>query len=104
MSRGKRLGDELINRVLSGGFPAALARASTRRRRDWQTQYVDALTQRDMRELARIRSLETVPKLLELAAGQTAPPFNASRPAGPFALTRPTTPAPVTLVSQLFLL
>ncbi|MSU25394.1 MAG: DUF4143 domain-containing protein [Opitutus sp.] len=104
MTTGGRMGDELIQRVASGGFPAALARATERRRREWQLQYVAAIAQRDLRDLTRIRSLEVLPKLLELAAGQTSRLFNASELAGPFALRRPTIREYVTLLEQVFLI
>ena len=104
IAAGARLGDGLIERVVGGGFPAALARTSARRRREWQLQYVEALTQRDLRELARIRSLEAVAKLLELAAGQTARLFNASELAGPFELSRPTIREYLAMLEQVFLI
>ncbi|MFN0205359.1 MAG: AAA family ATPase [Planctomycetota bacterium] len=54
------INNDLIDRILTGGFPAALARTSRRRRREWQAQYVTTLTQRDVREFAKIRSLDAV--------------------------------------------
>ena len=101
---GTRLGDRLIERVLCGGFPAALTRSTPRRRREWQVQYLEALTQRDLRDFSRMRSLKTVPKLLELAAGQTARLFNASELASPFELSRPTIREYLTLLEQIFLI
>lgn len=46
--------------------------------------------QRDVRDLARIGSLDTLPRLLALAAGQTARLINISDLASPFQLSRPT--------------
>ncbi len=104
ITTGGRLGEALLQRVAGGGFPAALARTTERRRREWQLQYVAAITQRDLRNLTRIRSLEVLPKLLELAAGQTSRLFNASELAGPFELSRPTSRAYLTLLEQVFLI
>jgi len=104
LSAGARLGDELIERVAAGGFPAALARPGERRRREWQIQYIAALTQRDLRDFTRIRTLAVLPKLLELAAGQTARLFNASELAGPFELSRPTIREYLALLEQVFLI
>lgn len=99
-----RLGDELIERVTTGGFPPVLARATPRRRRDWLLAYADSLLQRDIRDLANIRSLESVPRLLELAATQTSQLFNANALSAPLELTRPTVREYLALLEKLFLI
>jgi len=99
-----RLGKELVRRIVAGGYPAALARASTRRRATWYRDYVETLVQRDVRDLARIASLDVLPRLLTLAAGQTARLINVSDLAGPFRLSRPTIRDYVTLLERIFLL
>ena len=48
-----RLGNELAERIVAGGYPAALARTSQRRRAAWYRDYVETLVQRDVRDLAR---------------------------------------------------
>lgn len=98
-----RLGDELITRVTTGGFPPALARATPRRRRDWHLAYADTLVQRDIRDLANIRSLESVPRLLELAATQTSQLLNANALSSPLELARPTVREYLALLEKLFL-
>lgn len=101
---GKRLGRELAERITAGGYPAALARPSARRRMAWYREYLDALVQRDVRDLARITSLDVLPRLLALAASQTARQLNITDLAAPFQLSRPTIGDYVTLLEQLFLL
>lgn len=100
----RRLDAELIQRVVAGGFPAALARKTSARRAAWYRDYIDTLVQRDVRDLARIRSLEAVPKLLAAAAAQTAQLFNASELAGPFQLSRPTIADYLALLERVFLI
>ncbi|MGB5816380.1 MAG: ATP-binding protein [Thermoanaerobaculia bacterium] len=102
--RSARLRDELAERIVAGGYPAALARLSTHRRTAWYRDYIDTLVQRDVRDLARIRALDILPHLLELAAGHTAQLFNLSELAGPFQLSRPTIGDYVTLLERVFLL
>lgn len=99
-----RLGAELAERIVAGGYPAALARAAGRRRRDWYRAYLETLVQRDVRELARISSLDALPRLLQLAAGQTARLLNVSELAAPFQLSRPTIRDYVTLLERIFLI
>ncbi len=99
-----RLGGELAERIVAGGFPAALARQPGRRRAAWYRDYLDALVQRDVRDLARIGALDALPRLLTLAAGQTARLLNVADLAAPFQLTRPTIGDYVTLLERVFLL
>ena len=100
----ERLGHGLVERVTGGGYPAALARASAKRRAAWYRNYVETLVQRDVRDLARIRSLDALPRLLALAAAQTANLITVSDLAGPFQVSRPTIREYVTLLSRVFLL
>ena len=102
--RTGRLGKQLAERIVAGGYPAALARPQGRRRASWYRNYLDAQTQRDVPDLARIRALEALPRLLALAAVQTAQLFNASKLAAPFQITRPTIENYVTLLERVFLL
>lgn len=100
----ERLGTALAGRITAGGYPAALARVKPHRRNAWYLDYTETLVQRDVRSLARISSLETVPRLLALAAGQTARLINISDLANPFQLSRPTIRDYVTLLERIFLL
>jgi predicted AAA+ superfamily ATPase len=99
-----RLGKELAERIAAGGYPAALARPSSRRRATWYRDYIETLVQRDVRDLARISSLDVLPRLLTLAAGQTARLLNVADLASPFQLSRPTIRDYVTLLARVFLL
>jgi predicted AAA+ superfamily ATPase len=102
--RLERLGAGLAERVAAGGYPAALARKSPRRRLVWYRDYIETLVQRDVRDLARVRSLDLLPRLLALAASQTARLLNVSDLASPFQASRPTIREYVTLLERLFLL
>jgi len=102
--RTERLAGRLSERIVAGGYPAALARPTGRRRATWYRDYLDAMVQRDVRDLARIRSLDALPRLLALAAAQTAQLLNVSDLAAPFQLSRPTIGDYVTLLERVFLL
>jgi hypothetical protein len=99
-----RLGDDLIERVVDGGYPAALARRSPGRRAAWYRDYLQALVDRDARDLARISSFDSLPRLMRLAAGQTARLINLSELAAPFQLSRPTIRDYTLVLERLFLL
>lgn len=100
----QRLGRNLATRIAAGGYPAALARPSGRRKAAWYRDYVEALVERDVRDLARISALDAMPRLLSLAASQTARLLNISEMAAPFEVSRPTIRDYVTLLERVFLL
>ena len=87
--RAERLGRQLGERIVAGGYPAALARPVGRRRVSWYRNYLDAQVQRDVADVARIRSVDVLPRLLSLVAAQTATLFNLSGLAEPFRISRP---------------
>jgi predicted AAA+ superfamily ATPase len=99
-----RLGRELAARIAAGGYPAALARSTARRQASWYRDYVETMVQRDVRDLARIASLDTLPRLLNFAAAQTARLINISDLGAPLQLSRPTIRDYVTLLEGVFLL
>lgn len=100
----ERLAGQLAERIAAGGYPAALARPTERRRATWYRDYLEALVQRDARDLARISALDALPRLLSLAAAQTARLLNVADLAAPFQLSRPTIRDYVTLLERVFLL
>ena len=103
-SSGRRLGRMLAERVAAGGYPPALARATARRQAAWYRDYANTLIQRDVLDLARISALDALPRLLALAAGQTACLVNVSELAAPFQVSRQTIREYLTLLARIFLL
>jgi len=63
--------NDLVGRVLRGGYPEAISRLTARRRAAWSRQYLDAIIQRDIRELSGIEKLDQLPRFLR-AVAQTA--------------------------------
>ena len=57
-----------------------------------------------MQDIANIKNLEILPKLLTLAARQTAHLFNAVDLAARFAVSRPTIREYLALLEQIFLI
>ena len=102
-SPSRRLGNELIERIVNGGFPEPLRRATESRRRVWYRNYIDTLIQRDIRDIAKISSLEAIPKLLQMIANHSGQLVNMSELAKAFQLSRPTVEHYVALLRQIFL-
>ena len=60
--------DELLEAVLAGGYPLAVARTSLARRDAWFQSYVLTILQREIRDLANLADLTAVPRLLSVVA------------------------------------
>ena len=77
--------DELAVRLVRGGYPEAVQRASEDRRGAWFASYVSTILQRDVRDLARVDGLHALPNLLKLLAARSSGLLNMadlSRDAG----------------------
>jgi predicted AAA+ superfamily ATPase len=98
------LGAELAQRIVAGGYPAALIRRAAARRRAWYRDLVETQIQRDVRDVTRIHSFEALPRLLALAAAHTARLINVSDLAAPFQISRQTIHEYVTVLERIFLL
>jgi predicted AAA+ superfamily ATPase len=98
-----RLGSELVERVLAGGYPEALARNSWARRQDWHLNYVDAVIQRDVRDVAQIDQLDRMPRLLRALAEHSGQLVNHSGVGAAFNLNHVTTQRYTGVFEQLFL-
>lgn len=63
-------GRPLWERVLAGGFPEVLSRSAQDRRRAWFRAYITTITERDVRDLANVEHLRSMPQLLRLLAAR----------------------------------
>jgi predicted AAA+ superfamily ATPase len=97
-------GDSLVDRVLRGGYPAALVRPSVRRRQTWARQYVNTLIERDVRDLASIDKLDQLPRLLNALAQMAGQLSNINQLAGQLGIDHKTAGKYVGLFEQMFLI
>lgn len=68
--------ESLIDRLCAGGYPQIQMRKSHARRQAWFDSYVDAILQRDVRDLANIERLSEIPRLLALLASRAGELLN----------------------------
>ena len=73
------IANDLVQTVLAGGYPEAVARASHKRRQDWYLNYIDAIVQRDINEIAKIEQAQQVPRLLQALAHHSGQLINYSK-------------------------
>lgn len=67
---------DLFERLLRGGYPAALSREAGRWRQQWFASYVTTLLERDVRDLSQVRDLTEFPRLLQALAARTSTLLN----------------------------
>ena len=67
---------DTLQRILKGGFPEAQERPTLDRRNAWFGSYVSTILQRDIRDLANIEGLTTLPDLLSLLAARSGSLLN----------------------------
>jgi hypothetical protein len=98
------LGDDLIERVLRGGYPEAVLRVSAKRRLAWARQYIDAIIQRDVRDVAGIDKLDQLPRFLRALARTAGRMCNYSQLGGQVGLDGKTASRYVGVFERMYLL
>lgn len=94
---------EVIDRLCAGGYPEARTRSAGRRRTAWFDAYIEAILQRDVRELARIDRLLDVPRLLALLASRAGGLVNQADLARALGLPQTTLKRYLALLETTFL-
>jgi len=94
----------LVEKLLSGGFPEAVARSTAKRRAAWFDGYLQTILQRDVRELANLEQLTEVPHLLQLLATRSASLLNQAELSRASRLTQTTLKRYLSLLETLFLI
>ena len=63
---------DIASRLTRGGYPEATQRRDDGRRAAWFASYISTILQRDVRDLARVDALHTLPNLLKLLAARAS--------------------------------
>lgn len=92
----------LAQRVVAGGFPEAVRR-TPERARAWHRQYLRAILERDVRDVARVRDPLEISRLLELLALRAAQLLNVSTLTNELNLRRETVEHYFSVCERLFL-
>ena len=82
--------DEILGRILRGGFPPAVERTDPERRRAWFGSYILTILERDVREMAQIDNLAALPRVLALIAGRVGSLVNFAEVARGLAIPQTT--------------
>jgi len=104
MASAPAVGDALVAKVIGGGYPEAILRTDTRRRRTWARQYIDALIRRDVRDVANIDKLDQLPRLLKALAQTAGQMCNYSQLGGQIGIDHKTASKYIAVFEQMYLM
>ncbi len=93
---------EIADVVCRGGYPEPIARTPNRAKQ-WHRQYINAIIQRDVKDIAAIRDEAEMFKLFEMLAYRTATLLNVSNLANELQMRRETVEKYLTILERLYL-
>ena len=94
---------QTIKRLLLGGYPEVIGRATLSRRKAWFGSYITTILQRDVRDLAHIEGLTILPRVLSLIAARAASLLNFSELSRSIAIPQTTLKRYMSLLETTFL-
>ena len=89
--------------MLTGGYPEMLRREDPKRRQTWARDYIRAIVQRDVREVADVEKLDQMPRLLQVLAHHSGRLTNFTQMGSQVGFDDKTTRKYVAILEQLFL-
>lgn len=98
------IGNDLVETVLRGGYPEAISRSTARRRTVWARQYIDAIIQRDVRDVASIDKIDHLSRFLRGLAQVSGQMCNYTQLGGQIGLDSKTAARYVGVFEQMYLL
>jgi hypothetical protein len=96
--------NDLVNRVMAGGFPEMLNRKDRKRQNAWFKSYITTMLQRDVRDISNIEKLSDLPRLLSLFASRAGTLLNFAELSRSSAIPQTTLKRYVTLFEAIFLI
>lgn len=94
----------IAEKMRVGGYPESLERSSPSRRSKWFSDYITAILQKDIRDLANIEGLTEIPNVLKLIATRVGSTINMSDIARLSGVKNTTLKRYVTLLEHIFLI
>ena len=95
--------EELLEIMVAGGYPPAVARHNPSRREAWFQSYVMTMLQRDIRDLASIADITAIPRLLSVVAARAGSLLNFADLSRTMALPQTTLKRYFALLENTFL-
>ena len=93
--------DDLLEFAFRGGFPEAVA-LEPRARRSWHHDYIAALLERDLKDIARIHRLDAMRELVRLLAAWSSKFMDVSAIGSGLSIRRPTLESYISALEALY--
>lgn len=103
-AKNARVGDQLVETVMLGGFPEVISRTSERRPQDWARAYLKSVLTRDLGDIADIEKLTELPKFVRLLAEHSGQFVNYSQFGAAIGVSHKTSQRYIGLLEQIFLI
>ena len=94
--------DDVLEAAFRGGFPEAIALEGRARRR-WHRDYIDALLERDLKDIARIHRHDAMRELVRVMAAWSAKFMDVSAIGTSLSIRRPTLESYINALETLYL-
>ena len=95
--------EDLLSRVITGGYPAPLQMKSEQHQYEWFNDYISLVLQKDVLDLSKIENLTQMPNLLMLLASRTGALLNTEELSRSIKLSSVTLSRYLDLLRTLFL-
>lgn len=96
--------EDLLTRMLIGGYPEVVSRKTEIRRQDWFASYLATILQRDVRDLANIEGLTDMPRLLSMLAARAGGLLNVAEISRSIGFSQMTLHRYMALLEKVFLI
>lgn len=96
--------DDLVGRVIRGGYPEVISRSTAKRRTVWVRQYIDAIIARDVRDVLGLEKLDQLPRFLRALAQTAGQMCNYAKLGGQVGLDGKTAAKYIGVFEQMYLL
>lgn len=96
--------EEVLARLLAGGYPEAVNRIKESRRNAWFDSYISAIIERDVRDIANIQDVGAMLRLLKLLASRSACLLNYADLSRSLALPQTTLKRYMSTLESLFII
>ncbi len=96
--------DDYLDLTFKGGYPEALAISKHTERRRWHLDYINAILDRDLKDIAQIRRKDSVRKLVEVLAAWSSKYMEISSIGQQLSVSRPTVETYINALETLFII
>ena len=95
--------DDYIEFALKGGFPEPLRLTTEKARHDWRADYIEALVERDLRDIANVRRRDSLLKLIDALAAWSSKHMDVAGIGAALGLTHGTLDSYINALGTLYL-